>query len=453
MGLTFKSLTRGREIGANSYLLSNGRHRVVLDTGAHPKQKGFQSLPNFSKLPPQSVDAIVVTHAHHDHIGALPVLQRMQPDTPVFMTEPTGEVGKGMLHNSVNVMTHQRDELNINEYPLFTHRELDHIKANWFYRDLRRPFFIPDTEMECTFFDAGHIIGSAGFLIKHEGKSLFYTGDVNFEDQTIARAADFPTEPVDVLVMETTRGDYQRPEGFTRRAEKERLAALIRETFENDGAVLIPVFALGKSQELLLTLHELLELELIPKVPVLIGGLSAKMTVLYDRYCAQTRRHYEGFEIFEDMEMLVAPRKRRKELTTSPHTIYALSSGMMSEGTVSNQFARAFIDNPRNAIAFVGYTDSETPGWRIRNAKKGERISLDPKLPEVLLNCRVESFDFSAHAIREHLVDYACKVKPKKLILVHGDDSAQQWFKETLSQLLPDTEIILPEPGVDIPLW
>lgn len=453
MGYTFRSLTRRREIGANSYLISNGQHRFVLDAGAHPKMKGLESLPSFNLVPHGALDAIVVTHAHHDHIGALPVLQRMQMQTPVFMTEPTGEVGEGMLHNSVNVMTRQREEKQIFEYPLFTHREVDEARAQWFYRDLRRPFLLPDTDVECTFFDAGHILGSAGLLMKQGNKSLFYTGDVNFEAQTIARAADFPEERVDVLVMETTRGDYQRPDGFSRRAEKERLATLIRDTFERDGSVLIPVFALGKSQELLLILHELLELELIPKAPVMIGGLSTKITVIYDRYAADSRRNYAGFRILDDMEMLVAPRRRRKELGYSPHTIYALSSGMMSEGTISNQFARHFLDNPRNAVAFVGYTDPETPGWRVRNAKAGDLIKLDETLPEVELRCRIESFDFSAHAVREDLVAYARKLNPSKILLVHGDEPAQAWFVRTLAEVLPDSEVILPEPGREIVLW
>ena len=249
--MTFRSLLRRKEIGANSYLIEAGRHRIILDAGAHPREKGLDSLPNFHSVPHDSVDAIIITHAHHDHIGALPVLQRQQPRTPVFMTEPTGEVTAGMLHNSVNVMSSQRDELQIHEYPLFTHKELDGLVPRWTYRDLRKPFILPNTDVECTFFDAGHIMGSVGVMLRHGGKTLFYTGDVNFEPQTIMKAADFPTQGVDALIIETTRGDYARPEGFTRRAEKERLGKAIRETFEKNGSVLVPVFALGKSQEAL----------------------------------------------------------------------------------------------------------------------------------------------------------------------------------------------------------
>lgn len=451
--MIFRSLTRRKEIGANSYLIEVGKYRIILDAGAHPKQKGLDSLPNFNSVPHDSVDAIIITHAHHDHIGALPVLQRRQPKASVIMTEPTGEVGSAMLHNSVNVMSKQREELGINEYPLFTHRELDEIRANWVYRDIQKTFLLPNSEIECTFFDAGHIIGSVGVMLRCQGKTVFYSGDVNFEAQTITREADFPTEGIDALIIETTRGDYQRPEGFSRREEKERLAKLIRETFEQNGSVLIPVFALGKSQELLMMLHELRQLDLIPAAPVIIGGLSTKLTVLYDHYASRVRRSYEGFRILEDMSTLVAPRKRKKEIQYNQHTIYALSSGMMSEGTISNQFAALrFLDNPRNSVAFVGYTDPETPGYRLRQAKPGDNVKLDSKMPGVELKCRVESFDFSAHATREQIVDYVRKVNAPKVLLVHGDAPAQAWFSQTLANEMPQSEVILPEPGIQVPL-
>ena len=451
--MRFRNLTRRREIGANSYLLESGQHRIVLDSGMDPKNVGFDAMPDFGPLPLNSADAIIVTHAHHDHIGSVPVLQRRQEKTSVFMTEPTGEVGSAMLHNSVNVMMKQREEHSINEYPLFTHRELDDIRAQWIYRDYDKPFEIPNTGMKASFHDAGHIIGSAGVLIRENGNSLFYTGDVNFESQTIAQAADFPMENIDVMIMETTRGDHVRRADYTRRSEKEKLASVIRETWEGGGSVLIPVFALGKTQEVLLMLHELYEQDLIPEMPVFIGGLSTKITVLYDHYANRTRRHYPGFHLLEDIEMLVAPRKRRREINYQPRSIYALSSGMMTEQTTSNQFAWKVLDNPKNTICFVGYCDPDSPGGKIRSAKPGEMIKLDAKLPAAQLKCRVESFDFSAHATRETICDYAEKVRPKKMLLVHGDESAQIWFQNRFRETLPECEVIRPSMHEPIELW
>lgn len=451
--MKFRNLTRRREIGANCYLLESGKSRLVLDSGMHPKEAGFDALPDFGPLPHDAADAIIVTHAHHDHIGSLPVLQRKQPSASVFMTEATGEVGSAMLHNSVNVMTSQREEEGIREYPFFTHRELDEIRSRWIYRDIERPFTVPESELQCSFHDAGHIIGSAGVLIRENGSSLFYTGDVNFEPQTIAMAADFPSENIDVLIMETTRGDHQRPQGYSRRSEKERLGRVISETFEAGGSVLIPVFALGKTQEALLMLHELHQHDLIPEMPVYIGGLSTKITVLYDHYASRVRRSYEGFHLLEDIEILVAPRRKHRQITYAPRCVYALSSGMMTEGTTSNQFAAKFLDNPRNTICFVGYCDPDSPGGKIRSAQPDEKIKLDKHLPPMPLRCRVETFDFSAHADRDSLCGYAEKVRPKKIILVHGDEPAQQWFENRFRGTLPQTEVLRPQPHEEVVLW
>lgn len=455
--MRFRNLTRRREIGANSYLLETGKNRIVLDSGMHPKEVGFDALPDFGPLPHDTADAILITHGHHDHIGSLPVLMRKQPNTSVFMTEPTGEITSAMLHNSVNVMTAQREEHSIHEYPLFTHRELDDNRANYVYRDLNRPFELPNSNLLTSFYDAGHIMGSAGILIRENGNSLFYTGDVNFENQTIAQAADFPTENIDVLIVETTRGTYARPADYTRKAEKERLAALIRDTYEANGSVLIPVFALGKTQEVMLMLHELREENLIPEMPLRIGGLGTKVTVLYDHYSDRTRRNYPGFRLLEDVDILVPPRRRRGgrgQIEYEPKTIYALSSGMMTEGTTSNQFAWKFIDNPRNAVAFVGYTDPESPGYRLRTTKKGDKIKLAADLPEVELQARIESFDLSAHGTREQIAEYVEKVRPKKLLMVHGEEPSQAWFSARFAETLgKDTQIIRPNVHEPIDLW
>lgn len=451
--MRFRNLTRRREIGANCYLLESGNHRVVLDSGMHPKEVGYDALPDTGPLPHGSADAILISHAHHDHIGSLAVMQRKNPKTPVFMTEFTGEVGSAMLHNSVNVMTSQRTELGISEYPMFTHRELDEIRAQWIYRDLNREFEIPNTDMTATFFDAGHIIGSAGIRVQEHGKTFFYTGDVNFEPQTIAMAADFPTENIDVLAIETTRGTLQRPETYSRKGEKERLAAVIRDTHAANGSVLIPVFALGKTQEVMLMMHELHQEGLIPDMPLFIGGLATKITVLYDHYADRTRRNYPGFRLLEDIDMFVAPKGRRRTISYQPRAIFALSSGMMTEGTTSNQFAATFIDNPRNAVAFVGYTDPATPGFRLRNAKEGDMIRLSPDLPPVELRCRIENFDLSAHATREAIAEYAEKVSPKKLLMVHGEEDSQAWFSARFAETLPHTEVIRPPTHEPIELW
>src|SRR5690606_37345945 len=130
---------------------------------------------------------------------------------------------------------------------------------------------------------------------EHDKRTFFYTGDVHFEDQTLVRGAEFPVEKFDAMAIETTRGDHQRDPGYSRAAEQRRLGEAINRTLDRGGAVLIPVFAFGKTQELLLMLRELIDANVIPPVPVHIGGLSTRMTQIADRFSHDPGRNHRGF--------------------------------------------------------------------------------------------------------------------------------------------------------------
>ncbi|MEJ0000354.1 MAG: MBL fold metallo-hydrolase [Verrucomicrobiota bacterium] len=130
--MTFTNLTRANEIGANAYLLDfEGDGRLVLDAGMHPREEGLAGLPALEKLPFDSVGTILVSHAHHDHTGGLPLLMRDHPGARVFMSEATYYLAEPLLHNSVQVMLRQKQEKGIAEYPLFSHRELDQLVKVW----------------------------------------------------------------------------------------------------------------------------------------------------------------------------------------------------------------------------------------------------------------------------------------------------------------------------------
>jgi len=240
--LKFINLTRRTEIGANSYYLEIGGHRLVFDCGMHPKNVGEDALPNLKPIADRQIEAILISHAHQDHIGTLPVLMRRQPDARIFMTEATAEIGSTLLHNSVNVMTRQREE-NSAMYPLFSHREIDRASELWHWCPMRQRFSIsgeraPRHETDALtfeFFDAGHVLGSTGILLRAEGRTIFYTGDVNFDDQTIMEAAIFPEEKIDVLIMECTRGDHAKPANWTSAGEERRSAEAIEKVLTTGG--------------------------------------------------------------------------------------------------------------------------------------------------------------------------------------------------------------------------
>lgn len=448
--MIFKSLCRHAGIGANSYLLESRDARVVLDAGMHPKHEGMEAVPHYEFLEDGSVDSIIITHSHLDHVGTLPVFLENQPQARVFLSPETAELASALLHNSVNVMQSKRIEHGITEYPLFEHRELDRIVEVFEERGIERPFDLDSAgTFRATFHDAGHILGSVGVTIEAGGKRVMYTGDVNFEHSTLQRGAVFPEQTVDALIVETTRGAQARAEGYDRYNEENAFAEAMRGVIERKGSVLVPVFAMGKTQEVLAMIHRFKEEGRIPRhTPVYIGGLGTKMTHIYDRFCDVSRRHLPGFRFLKDMEIEGGNKKRKGPIPFSAGCIYALSSGMMSENTVSNIFARqGILENKRHGLFFVGYADPETPGGRIREASQGDGIVLDPAHPPVKLNCEMRTFDFSGHSTREAIADYIVKVRPKKTFLVHGDDDAVEWFRAEISRRLPETRVIVPLPG------
>ncbi len=456
--MKFTNLTRHTEIGANSYFLEMGGARLILDCGMHPKEQGEKALPNWKPFNGRDIDAILISHAHQDHIGTLPVLMRRYPDARVFMLEATSEIGSVLLHNSVNVMTRQREELGTMLYPLFTHREADRASDRWHLCRYRQPYTTKGDRVGSSdaltfeFLDAGHVLGSSGILLRAEGRTVFYSGDVNFDAQTIMNPAVFPENEIDVLIMECTRGDNATPTSWSRESEEKRLAQAIDDTFRGGGCVVIPVFALGKTQEVLAMLWKFRRERWLGDFPVYIGGLSSKMTGIYDRRANQTRRQLPRLQLLPDIAPFVLNGQTIGEASARAGRVYALSSGMMTAKTLSNIFVRRVLENPQHSILFVGYADPDSPGGRLQSAVVGDSIQLDADLPAQTLRCHLEKFQFSAHASRESLIAYAQKLAPKKILLVHGDPPAVEWMRAQLAALLPTAEIVVPPPGVEFEL-
>ena len=458
--MKFINLTRRTEIGANSYFLEIDGHNLVLDCGMHPKFEGEEALPNFKPLQARQLDAIVISHAHQDHIGTLPVLMRRQPQARVFMPEATSAIGETLLHNSVNVMTRQREELGVMLYPLFTHRETDRATDLWQPCPMRQAVTISGERarpeetgiLTFEFYDAGHVLGSAGVLLRGNEQTVFYTADVNFDDQTIMQQAVFPEANIDILIIECTRGDHETPAGWSREAEENRLASAIREAFDGGGCVLIPVFALGKTQELLGMIYKFRRANLLPESPTYIGGLSAKMTNIYDARSGMSRRQLARLQLLPDVDPFVLNGQTIHDAPARAGRIYALSSGMMTPKTLSNIFARRVIENPRHSVFFVGYADPLSPAGILRDSKPGQEIALDSDEPPQRVGCQLKQFQFSAHASRESLVEYVKKLGPKKIVLVHGDPPAVDWMRAKLLAELPGAEVIVPSPGVELEL-
>ena len=457
--MKFTNLTRAEEIGANSYLVEADGSRILLDAGMHPRAMGEAATPDFSKLEGRGFDAMFLSHAHQDHVGSLPLAMRLAPGAPVFMTEATAALSEAMLHNSVNVMMRQREDLGALDLPLFSHRELDKLVDNWRVVPLKAPFDLAGERagsgdgITFELFDAGHILGSAGILIRAEGQRIFYTGDVNFEDQTLMRAAQFPTKDIDVLILETTRGNSAVPTGMTRKTEEKKFLEALQIAIDSGGPVFLPLFALGKTQEVLALLYQAKKSgALRGGFGLYVGGLSAKVTGVTDRLRGRAPRRYGDLKLAQCLPMEVVGGRDIGRLAVLPRTVYAISSGMMTENTLSNILAPRILENPKAHCIFVGYSDPKSPAGQLRAAGPEEDVVLDSRRSPVRRRCQLEEFTLSAHATRDGLLDYVRRAQPKKLLLVHGDPPAIAWFAQEVPRVSPRTEVIIPPPGVPLEL-
>src|SRR6266581_1385297 len=389
------NLNPDTDIGASAWFVEFEGHRLLMDAGVHPKREGRGSLPLYDLVKNEDLDAIVISHCHHDHVGSLPVALRYFPKAHVLMSELSYFLVERVLHNSVNVMKRQRDELGIQEYPLFTHDEVDELapvfqgykynrEVDWAsFVKVRSGALSPTLE----FYDAGHALGSAGIMVRGQKETLFFTGDVCFHDQTILKSARFEDVKADVLIMETTRGNRDLPPGFTRQTEIERLSQAIQRVLERKGSILMPTFALGRTQEILALLALLMREGKLKPQPVYIGGLGRVFTEIYDLESHRTHRQYPNLQLREALNLIVLEQGQAEKMKLTGGRLFVITAGMMSEKTAAHDLAVRMIGDERQAIFFVGFTDPDTPGGRLKGAKAGETFILSASAGEVTRRC------------------------------------------------------------------
>jgi Cft2 family RNA processing exonuclease len=449
------NLNPDTDIGASSWLLELEGHRLLMDAGTHPKREGRASLPLYNLIGKEEIDAVALSHCHHDHVGSLPVALRYCPKAHVMMSELSYFIIERVLHNSVNVMTRQRDECGIKDYPLYSHDEVDDIAARFqgfkYNREVEWAAFhktragLPSPTLE--FYDAGHALGSAGMMVRGQKETVFFTGDVSFRDQTILKGARFEDVKADVLIMETTRGNRAVPPSFTREGEIERLTQAIERVLKRKGSILIPTFALGRTQEILALLALLTRAGRLKHQPIYIGGLGRVFTEIYDLESHRTHRQHSNLQLREALNLVVLEKGQLEKMKLTGGRIFVITAGMMSENTAAHDLATRMIGDERQAIFFVGYADPETPGGRLKAAKPGETFIFSGTAGEVTRRCELEDFDLTAHANRDELLSFVGQVSPRAVLLGHGDDASRQWFEEQIRIKYPKIKIIQPAPG------
>ena len=431
--IEFTAIGDGTQIGANCYRLRFGDHDIVIDCGLHPKREGMNATPDWTMFdkPPT---ALIVSHAHIDHCGTVPYLMKMFPDLPCYVTKPTQRIMDRMLHNSVHVMTIASKERGVSGYPLFRHTDVEEAmrRVVAFEYGLEK-HMAADCPITVEFRPAGHVLGSASVILRHEGHTLCYTSDICVTDQALLPGmVPFDKDMgIDSLVIESTRGAHVDDYPITYEAEVDRLTEAIASVVKGGGVALVPVFALGRMQELLNIIHRKQESGEIPDCPVYSSGLGRAVYEVYSRY-----EHYllPGADLvplanFDPVGDVWDPQSRRK-LLKDP-CIIAATSGMMIENTPSAMLSIDMIQDERHGIFFVGYLDPDTLGYKVLNSKIGDvfQFSTQGDAAERKLE-NIQRFHFSAHAPREDLIGVVTDVEPKNVVFVHGDDDAVAWMRD-----------------------
>lgn len=444
--MKFTDLNPHGGIGANCTLCETGPFRFVIDSGIHPKYAGNDSIPRHDLIERNSLDFVILTHCHLDHLGSLPLLSRQHADAPVLLSYASSILARRMLSNSVSVMKRQRNELNLPELPLYGRGDLSTLYDRMKPLSINTPQRVEKEgkSIEVTLHHAGHVAGAVSVEVKSEKERIFFTGDLLFNDQRTLEGADLPLDPVDVLVTETTRGGTARDSGRQRESELVSLLEEVRKTLNRGGSALIPVFALGRMQEMLVVLDEAFRRKAIPKVPVFCSGLGMDLVNHFHEISKNTNRLRFNRKVLKSMGARPLPRKVEAGRPPPMKGIFLVSSGMMVEHTPSYIIASGLLGNDCNSILFVGYCDPDTPGGQLLTTQPGQAFEFEEIDCVKQVRAKIRQFDLSGHADRDELLALARKLSPKTTFLHHGDPHSRTWFANELAG--DDMQLIDPEP-------
>ncbi|MGC8850703.1 MAG: beta-CASP ribonuclease aCPSF1 [Candidatus Micrarchaeia archaeon] len=428
-----------REVGRSCMLLQTPKSNVLIDCGMNTdttdSARAYPYL-NAMGLSLSQIDAVILTHAHLDHCGFIPYLYAYGYEGPVYCTPPTRDLMVLLQQDCVRVMNSEGKACPFSEKDI--RKELNHVITRE-YGEVTD--VTPDVRF--TFHNAGHILGSS-MIHLHIGEGLHnivVTGDIKYGKTKLFDPADTFFPRVETLIMEST---YGAADDVMPRAEESaaRLGALIRQTIDRRGKVLIPVFAVGRAQEIMLVLEELFS---EGDVLVYLDGMSKEASAIHTVYPEYLRHNIQRRILQNDSPFdkplfkHVVPKERKDIVESDEPAVILAPSGMLSGGT-SLEFLKMLCEDEKNTLIFVGYQSATSLGRRIQSGhREVPVVNAANKLDSLKINMQVATVEgYSGHSDRQQLLSFVRSLRPKpgRVFTGHGDENKCEDLARTLNRML-----------------
>ena len=438
------------EVTGSNYLLEIGEQKLLIDCGLFQGSK-FAQDNNFEPFAYSAADisAIFITHAHLDHIGRLPVLYHQGCKAPIYCTPPTKDLLLIGLQDSQEILAQEASEAG--SEPLYERQDIDTLSPYIKPIEYATSISLGSTQVE--FLNAGHILGSSMIRIRAQGKTIIFSGDLGnaasplFDPPAAIGEADY-------VVMEATYGDREHI-GTMSRADV--LENTIEDTARAGGALMIPAFALERTQDILYDLDSLVSQDRIPQIPVFVDSpLAIKATQVYEAYpayyqAAIRQQMEQGKKIFQFPGLVIAETVEQSKSINEvlPPKVIIAGSGMSQGGRILHH-ERRYLPDERSTLLLVGYQAQGSLGRRLKEGVPSVRIFGE----QVSVRCKVFFLDgYSAHADKRNLFDWVKPAKEsiKNVFLVHGEQETLQVFSNELNDLL-GISVSIPTKGESVTL-
>lgn len=446
-------------VTGSKFLITVGDRRILVDSGLFQGEKKWRRL-NWEDFPidPPTISDVVLTHAHLDHVGYLPALARNGFKGPVWCTQGTRELAEIVLRDSAHLQELDAAEANERGFskhspalPLYTTDDVEALLPQFVTADFNTDVILTGTErpgesVTVRFTRAGHILGSASVNVWTESAAVLFSGDLGRHDHPVLRPRDTPPGAPYVLV-ESTYGDREHPEPVN--LPHEAFADVIRRTIERGGTVLVPAFAIDRTEVVLQTISQLERDGRIPDVPVYVNTpMGVRALRVYQSHPEELREDLHPADLVSIPDLTAVESAADSRLLTGPGghgpAIIISSSGMAAGGRVLHHL-EALLPDPRNAIVLTGYQGVGTRGRQLSDGETEIKIhgQYVPVRAEI-----VHDREFSVHADGSDLIDWlrALDPPPRQVFCVHGEsDSARRFASRIESEL--DLPAVAPTMG------